>query len=183
MTDFEFYMAFYGLLLGLSAATLLGRLADVIGARHRLRIGWLSSLLALFVLLQMTGIWAWTWTMRTTLVVTWPSLFESAIVSSGFYLGAALVFPRDIDEWASLDEHYWQNKRITAVLVLLCAFVSTSHHVWNHRELLVNPAWLAWSSLYYVPMICLVVSKSKILDIGVLSILIAQLAVAGLGLI
>jgi hypothetical protein len=183
MSDFEYYMAFYGLLLGLSAATVLGRLADVVGARRKIKIGWLTPMLAVFVLLQMTGIWAWTWSLRSSIVVTWPVLFEASIVSSGFYLGAALIFPRDIDSWDNLDEHYWQNKRLTAGIIMLCALIFTSHNVSSHPGLLTTPAWLGWSALYYIPIASLAASKTKYIDAVALSILIAQLLLTGMGLV
>jgi hypothetical protein len=183
MNDFEFYMAFYGLLLGLSAATMLGRFADAIGARHRVRIGSLSAMLGVFLLLQMTAIWAWTWMIRATITVTWPALFEASLVSSGFYFGAALVFPRDISEWADLDVHYNQNKRVVATIVFCCAAIFTTQHLITKPALLTSPAWLAWSGLFYLPLLILIVSRSAVVDRIVLGILIAQLLAAGLGIV
>ena len=49
MSAFEFFFSFYGLLLGLSVAELVGGFARVRHERHRVRFGWVTPLLALFV--------------------------------------------------------------------------------------------------------------------------------------
>jgi len=50
MNEFEFYFSFYGLLLGLSAATLVVRFADVLGEHGKRRLGLLAPLLAIIYL-------------------------------------------------------------------------------------------------------------------------------------
>ena len=42
MSAFEFFFSFYGLLLGLSVAAVVGGFANVLHERHRIRFGWLT---------------------------------------------------------------------------------------------------------------------------------------------
>ena len=69
MHEFEFYFSFYGLLLGLSAATLVVRFADALGEHGKRRIGLLAPLLGIFVLLDVSSFWIWAWRARDFFVV------------------------------------------------------------------------------------------------------------------
>jgi hypothetical protein len=68
MDDFEFLFAHHRLMLGLSIAEVLSGLArsleDRLHSRPTLRIGWLSPLLAAFVLLDLLSFWGAAWTAR-----------------------------------------------------------------------------------------------------------------------
>ncbi len=57
MSAFEFFFSFYGLLLGLSVAELVGGFARVLHERQRVRFGWLTPLLALFVAVDLVTFW------------------------------------------------------------------------------------------------------------------------------
>lgn len=59
--SFEFFFSFYGLLLGLSAAEVAKGLANALGARERIRIGWLTPMLAGFLLLDIASFWLFAW--------------------------------------------------------------------------------------------------------------------------
>ena len=49
MNAFEFYLAFYGLLLGLSVAEVASGFLNAIDARRKVKLGWLTPSLAIFV--------------------------------------------------------------------------------------------------------------------------------------
>ena len=55
MSAFEFFFSFYGLLLGLSVAVIATGLATAIQHRKKIRIGWLTPLLALLVALDVAS--------------------------------------------------------------------------------------------------------------------------------
>ena len=46
LDDFSFYMSYYGLILGLSVAQVASGFLNAIGARQRVKIGWLTPTLA-----------------------------------------------------------------------------------------------------------------------------------------
>lgn len=106
MGAFEFYLAFYGLLLGLSVAEVASGLLDAIGARERIRLGRLTPLLAAFVFLDITSFWIYLWGIREHVTVDWATMFGGLVVALTYYLAAELVFPRDASEWPDLDVHY-----------------------------------------------------------------------------
>ena len=74
MSDFEFVFALYSLLLGLSMVELLGGLgraievrfaaeaaADAEAGKGKFAIGWLTPLLAVFVMLDLLSFWRAAW--------------------------------------------------------------------------------------------------------------------------
>ncbi|MGC6399837.1 hypothetical protein ACNI3Q_04545 [Sphingomonas sp. FW199] len=127
MSDFEFVFSLYGLLLGLSLAELLGGLARTIERRLRpggaFRIGWLTPLLAIFVLLDLLSFWSAAWFVRGSIAVTGETLMFVTLFAGVYYLAAHLVFPGDADGTPDLDQHFFRVRRIVlgAMLVLLAA--------------------------------------------------------------
>ena len=69
MSDFEFVFILYSLLLGLSMVELLGGLGRALevrfaaqAEREAFSIGWLTPLLAIFVMLDLLSFWSAAWT-------------------------------------------------------------------------------------------------------------------------
>lgn len=122
MSDFEFIFALFGLLLGLSLAEILAGLARTIETRlHRAaakRIGWLTPLLAAFVLLDLLSFWQSAWLVRDMMSVSRHTLFAVTIFASAYYLAAHLVVPRAIGENFDFDEHFFRVRRVVIGILL-----------------------------------------------------------------
>lgn len=116
MSDFEFIFALFGLLLGLSIVEVLGGLARTIEARVRpastLRIGWLTPLLGIFVLLDLLSFWMAAWVSRGVVGISGLSLMGVTLFASAYYLAAHLVFPRQPADLPDLDAHFFRVRRI-----------------------------------------------------------------------
>jgi hypothetical protein len=175
--SFEFFFSFYGLLLGLSAAEVAKGLANALGARERIRIGWLTPMLAGFLLLDISSFWLFAWGGRALVTIGWTSLFVGLVIAVTYYLAAALVFPNDLSEWASLDEHYWQRKRLVVaglmlpnaiVFGLAVAFISAPV---DHFRF-----WFD-QSVYWGALAALLFTRDRRADLVLLGILILQYAV------
>jgi hypothetical protein len=169
MDAFEFYFSFYGLLLGLSVAEVTNGLANAIGSRRSIQIGWLTPLLAAFFLTDVASFWMFAWGARDLIYIDWSSLYVGLIIAVTYYLAAALIFPRNIAEWPSLDDHYWAHKRLViggialanAIVVGLgIAFISAPLH---------DPMFWFWQIIYWGPVLSLLFSKSRRLDIALLA--------------
>ena len=78
MDAFEFFFSFYGLILGLSVVEVITGLMRVFKQRRKVRIGWLTPMLGLVLLLDVTSFWTIAWgTMRDLevsyrLLEPWP---------------------------------------------------------------------------------------------------------------
>ena len=126
MSAFEFVFSLFGLLLGFSLVEVLGGLARTLEARLRLgqsyKVGWLTPLLALFVLLDLMTFWLAAWRLREGLAVSLATLTAGLAFAGSYYLAAHLVFPpRDVDA-PDLDAHYFRVKRwVLSILFALFA--------------------------------------------------------------
>ena len=126
VSAFEFVFSLFGLLLGFSVVEVLGGLARTLEARLRLgqsyKVGWLTPLLALFVMLDLMTFWLAAWRLREGLAVSLATLTAGLAFAGSYYLAAHLVFPpRDVDA-PDLDAHYFRVKRwVLSILFALFA--------------------------------------------------------------
>src|SRR5215217_4037048 len=129
MSAFEFFFSFYGLLLGLSLAVIATGAAAAIQHRRKIRIGWLTPLLAVFVVLDVASFWDFAWTMFRDVPFSYGLLVASLVVAVVYFIAASLVFPHEVEDGMSLDDHFFANKKVvlllTAVANILAVLVAT----------------------------------------------------------
>lgn len=169
---FNFYFSFYGLVLGLSVAQVAGGLANAIGSRKAVRLGWLTPLLATFLLLDISSFWVQAWRIREHVIITYPSIFLGLAVALAYYISAALVFPRESSEWSDLDEHYAAHKRQVLAGVLCANVVVTALSIALRAEINIADLLTLEYFLYFVPLIALVFTRWKRVDAALLLALI-----------
>lgn len=116
MSAFEFFFSFYGLLLGLSLAVIATGAATAIQHRRKIRIGWLTPLLATFVALDVAAFWDFAWTMFRDVPFSYGLLVASLVVAVVYFVAASLVFPHQIEDGLSLDDHFWANRTVVLLL-------------------------------------------------------------------
>lgn len=120
MSGFEFIFSLFGLILGLALAEGLGGLAKALKASHRVRIGWPTALLGLFVSGDVVTFWMYGWAMRDLLPLSWPVLFGGFLVTATYFVAASLVFPDDPEAWEDLNAHFDKQYRKVLGGILLC---------------------------------------------------------------
>ena len=118
MSAFEFFFSFYGLLLGLSVATIATGVATAVQHRRKIRIGWLTPLLALFVGLDIASFWDSAWVNFRHLPFSYGLLIAGLAIALVYFIAASLVFPHDLDDGQSLDDHFWANKKVVLLLTV-----------------------------------------------------------------
>lgn len=171
MDGFNTYLAFYGLLLGLSVAEVASGSLNAIGARQSIKIGWLTPALAVFLLLDITSFWIYAWNIRSGLTVTWGSMFGALFMAMGYYLAAGLVFPRQISEWPDLDDHYWRHKRWVYGGLLTVNLIAVAH-AYSITTPKMVPAWWIGQLMYWPPLVALLFTRNARLDLVMLAIII-----------
>jgi len=116
MSAFEFFFSFYGLLLGLSVAELVGGFARILQERERVRFGWLTPLLAAFVALDVATFWNQAWVIFRGAPFNSALLILGLIIAATFYLAASVTFPRvsaeGHHERIDLTDHFWRYRRL-----------------------------------------------------------------------
>ena len=89
MTEFEFLFSVFGLLIGLTLVEVAVKFADAIDAHRRRPIGILTPLLAIFVLIDVTSYWLFSWSLRDLLHVRWRTVFVALTFALPYYLSAS----------------------------------------------------------------------------------------------
>jgi hypothetical protein len=159
------------------------KLADAIDSHSRRPVGWLTPMLAVVVLFDVTSFWMWLWSLRATLEVTWSTTLISTALGITYFLAAALIFPRDPTHWPDLDTHYWARKRWVIGGLLTVAAVLL---VRNLLRLL--PAWSDgwfhyWQGAYFVPLVALLFTRTRRWDLALLTVLIAYWVLGALSVL
>jgi hypothetical protein len=119
MSSFDFIFTLFGLLLGLAVAEVLQGFSRVFKARHAARIGWLTPLLGLFVILDLTSFWISAWVERDLFVVRFWVLLVVLMHTGLYYLAATLIFPDDPKAAGDHNDHYFSVKRWVIGAVIL----------------------------------------------------------------
>ena len=157
MTDYEFIFALYALLLGLSLVEILSGLGRTLELRfasdaggERFSIGWLTPLLAVFVILDLLSFWMFSWTVRDVMAVNPATLLAVVGFASAYYLAARLVFPGDPERFRDLDTHYFRLCRtvmgmLIALVVVQWAFLLGLPQL---RENLLSPIVIWMTALF-----------------------------------
>lgn len=134
MSAFEFFFSFYGLLLGLSVAELVGGFARVLHEKERVRFGWLTPLLAAFVALDVATFWNQAWVIFRGAPFNHALLIAGLVIAATFYVAASVTFPRvsaeGADDRIDLTDHFWRYRRLvfgcimTANLIVGLLFIT-----------------------------------------------------------
>ena len=141
MSAFEFFFSFYGLLLGLSVAGIATGVATAIQHRKMIRIGWLTPLLATFVGLDIASFWDAAWVNFQHLSLSYGLLVGGLIIALVYFIAASLVFPHQIEDGQSLDDHFWSNKKVVLLLLvaanILGAAAAMAANLWRENGMVL----------------------------------------------
>ena len=169
MSDFEYFFTFFGLLLGLTMTEVASKFADAIENRAKRPMGLLTPLLACFVLLDVASLWLWIWSGRSSITIRWDTVFAALAIAITYYLCAALVFPRH-STVRTLDEHYWEYKRYILSGILAVQTVILGVGLFQQLPHSGDFWFFAWQIAYYAPLLVVLASRSRRLDIAMLSL-------------
>jgi hypothetical protein len=115
MSPFELVFAVYGLLLGLAIAEVLGGFSRALKLKRgtrAVRIGWLTPLLGMLVMLDLTSFWLLAWDAREQISANYVTLVGVLTMVGIYYLAATLIFPDEPEEWPDFDDWYDRQNRL-----------------------------------------------------------------------
>ncbi len=171
MTIFEVVFSLTGLVLGLALVSVLSGLAKIMRARCELRTGWLTPLLGIWLLLDVTSFWGMAWEIRDLMPSVWPSLGVGLMLTSLYYLAASLVFPEDLKIEPDLDQYFWRNRRTVFGLVLACNLIAWGLGLGLGRPW--PPVVWAINLTYLAALLGAVLASGRAAVLGLIIVLIA----------
>lgn len=171
MDKFDFAFTLIGLVLGLSLVEVIGGLAKAYKARSAVKIGWLTPMLGLWVILHVTSYWGVFWLIKDLLPGLWQTLGAGVLITGGYYLAASMVFPDEPEKLDNLDEHYWRHKRQVIGITFVCTvafqvFGLALGRIWSPTAAVLNMSVFAAQVFTYW-------ARSPRLNIAGLSVLLA----------
>lgn len=172
MTDFEFIFVLYALILGLSLVALLSGLGsalelefarDAEGDDDSFQIGWLTPLMAIFVMLDLMSFWMFAWTIRPLVSVSPIMLLGVMGFASAYYLAARLVFPSDPDQFRKLDTHYFRVSRTIFGILIALVFVQWAYllSIPAIRDAVLTPTSIALTALFVAMMVAGMIFRNR----------------------
>jgi hypothetical protein len=177
MDGFNFAFSLFALLLGLSLAEVLSGFARALKRRRVTHLGWLTPLLAIFVMLDLTSFWEWVWSGRRLINPGYGILAIGLLVCGLYYLAASIVFPSEFGDRDDFDAHYFQHRRQVLGAVLVCNVITTVPVIVIRGSEAPLRAWVEWV-IYYAALFSGIATGSKKVSIAALLILITGYAFA-----
>ena len=177
MTVFEFVFSLYSLLFGLALAQVFGGFGNVLQERHKLKVGWLTPLLGLFVILDLTSFWEIGWQMRGISRPYFLFLICCVLVAGIYYLAARLVFPRNFAEWPDFDTYYFRHKHWVFGGILLCNVAAAAALLAVAAPFMRSPVGFANFLSYFVLLFALLAVRSRTASIVLLLLMLSRYAV------
>jgi hypothetical protein len=169
---FEVVFNLVGLVLGLALVEVLSGLAKLMKRRDSLNVGWVTPLLGVWIMADVTQFWGQAYEMGSLLPSVWPSLGVALAITSIYYLAASLVIPDTIEDQAAYDHAYWQSKRLVFGLVLSCNVATWLIGLGLGRRW--TPEVTAINLCYAATMIAVLILPGRRTNIALLSALIAN---------
>jgi hypothetical protein len=178
MTVFEYVFSLYSLLFGLALAQVFGGFGNTLQERHKLKVGWLTPLLGLFVIVDLTSFWEIGWELRGMSGRPYfLYLLAGVLLAGAYYLAARLVFPRNFAEWPNFDDYYFRHKQWVIGGILLCNVVAAAVLTAMGSRFVHLPLGFANDLIYFVVLVSLLATRNKRVNIVLLVVMLAKDAV------
>lgn len=183
MNEFGFVFALYSIVLGLSLVELLtglGRTLEFKLARNAddkvFAIGWLTPMLAAFVILDLLSFWMFAWRVRDLVTVSTGTVLGVLVFASAYFLASRLVFPSNPQNFTDLDTHYLRVRRVVFAMLILMVAVQWLFllSLPSLAEQIANPLTLAMTAALVALMIAGAIIADRRASIAVLALLIAR---------
>jgi hypothetical protein len=177
MDAFNFAFSLFAIILGLSLVEVLTGFARALKRRAVVHLGWLTPLLAVFVMLDLTSFWEFGWGARRFLSPQYGILLIGLVVSGLYYLAASLIFPAEFGEGhqelsgADFDDHYMQHAWQVMSAVIICDVIEMAPIVAFRLHDIPTRVWFE-NALQYSAMLTCVFSRNKRANIVALAVLI-----------
>jgi hypothetical protein len=137
------------LILGLAVTEVLSGLVRTLRAHDLRSIGWLTPLLGLVVICDLTSFWGGIWGFRNDMPNLHQAMGAGVVATGLYYVAASLVFPSaNVD----LDEHYFRYKRKILALVVVVNLPIMAYQIrhWPLTIYVVSGAWLFLVGIAFV---------------------------------
>jgi hypothetical protein len=169
---FNFAFSLFAIILGLSLAKVLEGFARALKRRRVVHLGWLTPMLAVFVMLDLTSFWESGWAARRFVTPQYGDLLIGLVMCSLYYIAASIIFPGEFGDRADFDEHYMEHRRQVLGAILTSDLMQITPIVIMRFHDLPTRFWFENAFQFGAIGTC-IFSRSKRINIALLAGLIA----------
>ena len=181
MDRFSFFFAFYGLMLGLGIAELLTGFASMVRAHALKRLEAQTALTALFIFVLVVATWVDTFTMSQSITLNFYDLLAPVLLSTFYYLAAAVVFPRDPRQYSHLRAYFAARRQFIIGMLFAAELCDVWMNLPFFREALAQHpdyfwGWLLpFNVLFKLVFLALLLTRGRRITITLLAVQIVLL--------
>lgn len=172
MDAFNFAFSLFAIILGLSLAKVLEGFARALKRRRVVHLGWLTPLLAVFVMLDLTSFWEFGWATRKFLTPQYGFLLIGLVVCGLYYIAASIIFPGEFGDRDDFDEHYMEHHRQVLGAITFCDAMQIGPIAIIRFADVPFRFWFE-NALQFGMLLTGVLSKNKRINMAALAVLIA----------
>jgi peptidoglycan/LPS O-acetylase OafA/YrhL len=147
MNAFEFVFPLFALLVGLSMAEMLTGLANALKSKREVRVGWLTPLLGMLILINLVMFWQGSWQIRDAITPDSSTLLLVLVVGGTYFLAASMLFPLPGANVHDLDEHFMRHRKVVLLAIAGCNMVYFVRIAVDTKEP-ISPWWWAGNALF-----------------------------------
>lgn len=118
MTQFEFFMSFYSLLLGLAVAELMSGFGNLIRAHRQPDWGILTPLAGIDLFISIIASFADAWEKLQRVTIGFSGIAVPSLIGVSYFVAAVMVTPRQVESWPSLDVYYRARGRLSIAALI-----------------------------------------------------------------
>jgi hypothetical protein len=170
MDAFNFAFSLFAIILGLALVEVLTGFSRALKRRRAVHLGWLTPLLAIFVMLDLASFWEFGWGSRRFVSPQYGILLVGLLMCGLYYLAASLVFPSEFGDRADFDAHYVQHRRQVLGAILICDVIEVAPVLILRASEIPARVWIENVLQLSATLTC-ITSRNKRANIAALAIL------------
>ena len=113
MSPFDYLAVILAIPMGLALVELAQGFSVTLRRRHEIKVGLLTPLLGVYMLLILTAAWLSLWKAQDMLVVERSTVFFGLLISVVFYIAASFAVPDRPEKGTDLDDWFLANRRFS----------------------------------------------------------------------
>lgn len=118
--NFNFFMVFYGIVLGLAVTELFSGFKTLLGEKNIdwRKIGVLTPLLTILILCEIISTFVDAWDQRKAIEITLDDMIRPTLIGVGYFMLSAIAVPQSVEPGFTFDDHFMERRRRFAGLLL-----------------------------------------------------------------
>lgn len=130
MEQFNYFITFYSIVLGLAVTELLSGFARIVRARALRKLEAQTALVAILTFVMLMTSWVDGWITLKSVTIDFAGLWAPILMAILYYLAAAVIFPHDEADHERLADYYRERRPFIIGMLVMCGLFT--HFIYRH---------------------------------------------------